>query len=310
MKDIQTLLHFFEKIQYNYGENAIHCMEVLDYKTFDFFPDLAMFSICYQVHKTFQRNSTTPKSFENAICFYFKNVVQEKSVVSEAKTFIEKPIVHIFPYSAKRISIFKKDEKAQVLCVIVRVPFLQELLGREAEKFNFLFDYYQHFLIEEILTDDIVRSVNEIIHGGPQEVLTDFHCRMLALQLLFHLFKSLGNRSQTEFQKLNDRDIAAIYKLKEALINDLSQPVAMADLSKIAGMNIAKMRKLFVQIFGMGIYDYFQKQRIGEAARRLKEQQISVSEVGYALGFGNLSHFTRVFERHTGMKPKAYSKMK
>lgn len=310
MKDTQTLLRFLQKIQYNFGENAIHHIEVLDFKIFDFFPDMAMFSVSYIVLKTFQRNSTTPKSFDDAICFYFKNVVQGKSIVSDAKTFMEKPIVHIFPYSATRISTFKKGEKVQMLCVIVRIPFLKELLGKDVEKFNFIFDYYQHFLIEEILTDDIVRSVIEIIHAKPQETLRDFHYRMLALQLLFNLFKSLSNRSQTKFQKLNERDIAAIYRLKEALINDLSQPVAIEDLSKIAGMNIAKMRKLFIQIFGMGIYDYFQKQRMVEAARRLKEQQVSVAEVGYALGFENLSHFTRVFEQHIGMKPKAYSKVK
>jgi len=39
----------------------------------------------------------------------------------------------------------------------------------------------------------------------------------------------------------------------------------------------------------------------------LKNQKISVSEVGYLLGFENLSHFTRMFERYIGMKPKAYS---
>ncbi len=45
-----------------------------------------------------------------------------------------------------------------------------------------------------------------------------------------------------------------------------------------------------------------------EAARLLKEEQLSVSEVGYRLGFTNLSHFTRVFEEHIGMKPKKFSK--
>jgi AraC-like DNA-binding protein len=35
---------------------------------------------------------------------------------------------------------------------------------------------------------------------------------------------------------------------------------------------------------------------------------MSVSEVGYALGFSNLSHFTKVFEEHNGIKPKAFQK--
>ncbi|MGY4386593.1 AraC-like DNA-binding protein [Pedobacter sp. UYP24] len=37
------------------------------------------------------------------------------------------------------------------------------------------------------------------------------------------------------------------------------------------------------------------------------EKRLSVSDVGYRLGFTNLSHFTKVFENHIGMKPKQYS---
>ncbi|MEE6188054.1 MULTISPECIES: AraC family transcriptional regulator [Chitinophagaceae] len=29
--------------------------------------------------------------------------------------------------------------------------------------------------------------------------------------------------------------------------------------------------------------------------------------MSYALGFENLTHFTRLFEQHIGMKPKKYS---
>jgi len=44
-----------------------------------------------------------------------------------------------------------------------------------------------------------------------------------------------------------------------------------------------------------------------EAARLLKEKRLAVSEVGYQLGFVNLSHFTKVFEEYIGMKPKKWS---
>ena len=302
-----ALLNFFEKIRYNYGKDTVRYLDVLDYKTFDFSPEMAVFSMSYIIHKTFERNSTTPGSFDNAICFYFKNVVQEPSPASGGLP--ENPVVHIFPYSATRISTFKKGEKVQMLCVIIRIPYLQALLGPEAENFDFILNNYHHFLIEEILTEDIIRLVTEIIHSKPQEILTDFHYRIISLQLIFSLFKSLSKRDHVKFQKLNKRDLVSIYKVKEALIHNLSQPVAIEELSKIAGMNINKMRKLFVQIFGLGIYDYFQKHRMLEAAKLLKDQQKSVSEVGYLMGFENLSHFTRTFERYIGMKPKAYSMM-
>jgi AraC-like DNA-binding protein len=37
---------------------------------------------------------------------------------------------------------------------------------------------------------------------------------------------------------------------------------------------------------------------------------MSVSEVGFTMGFTNLSHFAKVFEEHVGMKPKTFQKNK
>ena len=44
-----------------------------------------------------------------------------------------------------------------------------------------------------------------------------------------------------------------------------------------------------------------------EAAFLLKQASISVSDVGYELGFSNLSHFSRLFQRHYGITPKKYT---
>ena len=72
-------------------------------------------------------------------------------------------------------------------------------------------------------------------------------------------------------------------------------------------MSEPKLRKLFRQTFGKSVFDYYQALRMQEAARLLKERRLTVSEVGYQLGFTTLSHFSRVFEQHIGLKPKKYS---
>ena len=71
-------------------------------------------------------------------------------------------------------------------------------------------------------------------------------------------------------------------------------------------MNELKLRRLFTQVFGMGIYDCYQHLRMKEAARLLREEKLTVSEAGYQMGFENLGHFTKVFEKHIGKKPKKY----
>jgi AraC-like DNA-binding protein len=73
-------------------------------------------------------------------------------------------------------------------------------------------------------------------------------------------------------------------------------------------MSPSKLKRLFRQIFGNSIFSYYQGFRMKEAARLLKVGKLSVTEVGYQLGFTNLSHFSRVFKNHIGMKPKQYSR--
>jgi AraC-like DNA-binding protein len=41
----------------------------------------------------------------------------------------------------------------------------------------------------------------------------------------------------------------------------------------------------------------------------LNAEKLPVSELGHQLGFASLSHFSRVFKKQIGIKPKKYSAM-
>jgi len=92
------------------------------------------------------------------------------------------------------------------------------------------------------------------------------------------------------------------------MLGHLEIPPVISELAVSANMSPTKLKRLFKQIFGNSIFSYYQDFRMKEAARLLKEENLSVSDVGYRLGFTNLSHFSRVFEEHIGMKPKKYTK--
>ena len=91
------------------------------------------------------------------------------------------------------------------------------------------------------------------------------------------------------------------------MLEHLDTPQTIEELADFAGMSSSKLKRLLKQIFGNSIFNYYQSFRMKEAARLLREEKLSVSEVGYRLGFSNLSHFTSMFEQHIGMKPKRYS---
>ncbi|KAA6352457.1 Regulatory protein PchR [termite gut metagenome] len=98
------------------------------------------------------------------------------------------------------------------------------------------------------------------------------------------------------------------YKVKEKMLEHTEIPPVIKELAVCANMSPSKLKRLFKQIFGNSIFSYYQEFRMKEAARLLKEEKLSVSDVGYKLSFTNLSHFSRVFNEHIGMKPKQYSR--
>ena len=307
----QSLLLFADKIGFDVGENAAQNIEVQFQKTFDFLPELALFIASYVVKKTFTRQTTAPKHITNSIRFFFHNVFEDGEQTKEKRnTRMQQkpPYVRVFPSALSHTSVFKKNSHVKVVSVIISAAYLKSFLQNDTEHFQFLFSNDDNFLIEEIMTDDILRTVNDIVKKEQPAALNNYHYKLKAMELLFYLFESLSKRERAVHQKLSESDIKSIYKVRDKLVSSLRQPSTIAELKQIAGMNELKMRKLFIQVFGMGIYDYYQHLRMKEAARLLRDEKLSVSEVGYQMGFENLSHFTRVFERHIGKKPKKYSR--
>lgn len=54
--------------------------------------------------------------------------------------------------------------------------------------------------------------------------------------------------------------------------------------------------------------DFIRSIRMKQAARLLTENNLTISEVAYATGFSNASHFSTVFKDYFGKTPTQYSK--
>ena len=52
--------------------------------------------------------------------------------------------------------------------------------------------------------------------------------------------------------------------------------------------------------------DYLREYRIQQAKKLLSREDISVSEAAMQSGFDNLSYFSTVFKKETGMTPQQY----
>ena len=55
--------------------------------------------------------------------------------------------------------------------------------------------------------------------------------------------------------------------------------------------------------YGLPPYEYLQKQRMQKAKMMLLSGNFSIKDVGYTLGYSNLSNFTLAFKKEFGQLP-------
>jgi AraC-like DNA-binding protein len=163
------------------------------------------------------------------------------------------------------------------------------------------------FLYFESMQVETQHILKHIFSVNPNEVLGPFRIQIKVQELLFHLFDKLIKRETVAHRNISNDDAERLMTLRNIILSDLSVPPSLPALAAMIGMSETKIKQLFKQTFGSSIYNYFQKVRMEEAAFLLKQGGYSVSQVGFELGFTNLSHFSRLFETHYGITPKKYS---
>lgn len=99
-------------------------------------------------------------------------------------------------------------------------------------------------------------------------------------------------------------------KLKPALRyvgEHYAEPVTTARAASMCGFSESHFRKLFRELTGTGFAQYVKRLRL-EAAEEALRGGKRVGEVTEAVGFHNLSYFTRAFQNQYGITPSEYRK--
>ena len=176
---------------------------------------------------------------------------------------------------------------------------------------SMLLDYIQQeksFCFYEGLHLEMRRLADKILAIDYDQALTGIYLKSYILEFLGHFIEKIesGDRKELSFQRIGDQDVERIFYVKKQLEDRYSKAPAIEDLAKEAGMSRSKLQKLFKHVMGQSIYQYVLRIKMLEAQKLLDSGRYSVSEVGYKIGYSNLSHFTDAFKKQFGLNPKAY----
>jgi len=243
------------------------------------------------------------------IFFKFQNIFPKTETYLSEKPLKAIPSVLIGTSRMNTDDVISIHTNTATINIEVAANYLSGLfdLSEKSPVLQSLLRNTQPLLFEQIIYHSLQKIVTEIVTESVDETFELFFLRIKAEELICRLLMELEKRDEKHLVALNIHDIQSIYKVKEQMLEYLGIPPIINELALLANMSPSKLKRLFKQIFGNSIFSYYQEFRMKEATRLLKEEKLSVSDVGYRLGFTNLSHFSRVFQEHIGMKPKQYS---
>lgn len=244
------------------------------------------------------------------ILFKFQNIFSKIEMPLAGKRLIVTPSVLIATSTMNTDVVIPIHTKASALSIEVDANYLNGLfdLSTKSPVLQSLLKNTQPLLFEQMIYPSLQKIVDEIVSEQVDEPFELFFLRVKAEELICRLLIELEKRNEKHLYDLNIHDIQTIYKVKDQMLEHLETPPVIKELAIFASMSPSKLKRLFKQVFGNSIFNYYQEFRMKEAALLLKEEKLSVSDVGYQMGFTNLSHFSRVFTEHIGMKPKQYSR--
>jgi AraC-like DNA-binding protein len=157
----------------------------------------------------------------------------------------------------------------------------------------------------EVMNEDYKKIFDSILEPGDQP-LRNVYLQNRILSLLEKYFTGLYQKVTTLETKIRvtDDELNRLMNVEFELLQDFTSPALTIDqLSKMAAMSPTKLKISFKSIYGLPIYEYYQKHRMQKARELLLSGRYLVKEAGQKIGYQNVSHFAFAFKKEFKILP-------
>ena len=91
--------------------------------------------------------------------------------------------------------------------------------------------------------------------------------------------------------------------------DNYSKPFKLEELAQAVHLTPNHVSATFRQSIGSTVTEYLTARRIRQACWLLKTTDMSVQDIGEAVGLGNFSYFCQLFKKHVGYTPYTFKGM-
>ncbi|QJW89113.1 helix-turn-helix transcriptional regulator [Spirosoma taeanense] len=106
---------------------------------------------------------------------------------------------------------------------------------------------------------------------------------------------------------LNPKEQERISRVCRYVEQHYAQAIDVRAVADLSSLTVPAFCRYFKRMTNLTFTDFVNEYRVNQA-RRLLQSSRTVADVGFAVGFNNLSHFNKTFRVVTGQTPSAYRK--
>ncbi|WP_299096711.1 AraC family transcriptional regulator [uncultured Winogradskyella sp.] len=200
----------------------------------------------------------------------------------------------------------ENNKPLQCLLIATTTSAIEKLPNQEGELFaemlNELVNPSDHYVEGPsfIMTPQMQSIVDGLFNIQYQGKTKMMFFRSQITALLSHFF---GELASLKTEKLNTSEREKLNQARDILLNNLDNPPSLNEISKRIGLNTFKLKKEFKALFGVPVFKYLQNQRLTIAHKMIRNQDATVQEAAWHVGYDSLSSFSNAFEKKFGYRP-------
>ncbi|WP_417805655.1 GlxA family transcriptional regulator [Thalassospira lucentensis] len=96
----------------------------------------------------------------------------------------------------------------------------------------------------------------------------------------------------------------ALLRVLEKMEATIEDPKSRDEMASFVRLSTRQLDRLFTQHLGASFLEVYHQVRLDHARRLLKQSALTISEIAFATGFANSSHFSRAFKATYGIAPR------
>ncbi|MDX1996060.1 MAG: AraC family transcriptional regulator [bacterium] len=134
------------------------------------------------------------------------------------------------------------------------------------------------------------------------------HLRLVLLQLMQVQFNILRQTETLPAVRASTR--VELYRrlslARDFIDASLSEPLTLERIAGVAALSPFHFQRAFKRLFGLSPHAYLTQKRLDRARHLIETTDTPITDVCLEVGFESLGSFSTLFQRHTGLSPRAY----